>query len=159
MIRLSRTGWNNIIIFSVMGFILLINIMQRSEHSTMSDINHEETLFTQSQIILTLEISQHVTIERIGRTWRANPPLIKGQALEQMMMSWQQASGTVVPKPRNLDVKMGLIVSLAIMGEPDLMQLHLYDYDGALYVYKPSSEQWYSLPLALYAQLLPSDVL
>lgn len=159
MIKLSRTGWNNIIIFAVMGFILLINISQRSGNQSVSSVSHEQALFNQSQVILTLEINHHLIIERIGRTWRATPAIIQGQALEQMMMSWQQSSGSLVEKPENIDMQMGLVVSLAITGEANLMQLQLYDFDNTLYIYKLSTKQWYRLPLALYSQLLPSDVL
>ena len=38
MIKLSRTGWNNVIIFSVMAFILLINVTQNRHIRNDSDI-------------------------------------------------------------------------------------------------------------------------
>ena len=158
MIKLSRTGWNNIIIFAVMGVILLINLTQRPANHDSSSVSREQALFTQSQLILTLEIQQHVTIERIGRTWRSSPALIQGQALEQMMMSWQSLSGKLVEQPAQVDLKMGLVVSLAIAGESDLLQLQLYDLDGTLYIYKPAVGQWYALPLPLFSQLLPAEV-
>ena len=158
MIKLSRTGWNNIIIFSVMGVILLINLTQRPANHDPSTASHEQALFSQSQLILTLEIQQHVVIERIGRTWRSTPALIQGQALDQMMMSWQQVSGKAVEQPAHVDLKMGLVVSLAIAGEANLMQLQLYDLDDTLYIYKTAAEQWYALPLPLFSQLLPAEV-
>lgn len=159
MIKLSRTGWNNIIIFSVMGFILLINITQNSENKNTSPTNHEQALFSQSEVILTLEIQKHLVIERIGRTWRSTPALIQGQPLEQMMMSWQQAAGMLVERPENLDMQMGLVVSLALTGEAQLVQFQLYDFNDTLYMYKSNTGEWYALPLALFSQLLPPEVL
>lgn len=158
MIKLSRTGWNNVIIFAVMGVILLINLTQKPVNQSASAMHQTQALLSQSQLILTLEIQQHVIIERIGRTWRATPALIQGQALDQMMMSWQQLSGKLVEQPPHVDLKMGLVVSLAIAGEANLMQLQLYDLDDTLYIYKPAGGLWYALPLPLFSQLLPAEV-
>lgn len=161
MIRLSRSGWNNIIIFAVMGFILLINLTQKNTdgEATESPVFAEQALFDTSELILTIEVNQRVLIERIGRTWRASPAVIEGQALEQMMLSWQSLSGKKVSPPALLDRQMGLLVDIAIAGQVEMTQLQVYDYNDTLYVYKVSQDAWYQLPLALFSQLFPSQVL
>ena len=92
MIKLSKTGWNNVIIFAVMGFILLINVVNKKVYSPegeSSDNSASQALaiIDPQQVILALTIENVVLVERIGRTWRANPANISGQALEQMMLS------------------------------------------------------------------------
>jgi len=83
--KLSRTGWNNVIIFSVMIFILVINVTNKKLYSSDDNQSDEQnTIFAKHAVILSLAVNQQVTIERIGRTWRATPAKISGQALEQM---------------------------------------------------------------------------
>lgn len=159
MINLSRSGWNNVIIFAVMGFILLINLTHKDTSTTAPFTESEQFLFHDGDVILTLTINGGVAIERIGRTWRAAPAVIHGQLLDQMMMSWQKIKGGSITPPSNIDMQMGLTVSLAIAGQDELMVLRLFDYDNQLLIYRVNSEQWLMLPLEIFSQLLPSEVL
>lgn len=160
MLKLSRSGWNNVIIFAVMGFILLINLTHNNTETEVDLLsNQEQIVIGENSVILMLTINNNTMIERIGRTWRATPSVIQGQALDQMMMSWEQLSGSIVEAPSDIDMQHGLSVDIALAGYADLLQLVMFDYNDTLLVYNSLSKQWFSLPLALFSQLLPTPVL
>jgi len=157
--KLSRTGWNNVIIFVVMTFILVINATNKqlfSEDDTVSTI--EQSLLGNGSVILTLALNSNILIERIGRTWRATPTKLSGQALEQMMMSWQQVTGDVVAEAPIVDQKMALIITINLAGQEEATVLNLYSVADELLVFNHQSQLWFSLPMQIFQQLLPSQV-
>lgn len=162
MVKLSKTAWNNVIIFVVMGFILLINATNKkldfdSESADRSE-QHAHTLVGQQNVILTLNIDNVITIERIGRTWRATPSKIAGQALEQMMMSWQQSSGEIMAQAPELDHQFSLNVQLDIAGQSEPLRLSFFASDQQLLVFNPTKQLWLTMELALYGQLFPQEI-
>jgi hypothetical protein len=162
MIRLSKTGWNNVIIIMVMSFILLINATNKKIHSPDENTevtSHQEIALVGSQnIILTLNISNVVTIERIGRTWRAVPANISGQALAQMMMSWQHNSGEAMAQAPVVDRQFSLDVKLDIASQSLPLQLSFYTTEQQLLIFNQTSAQWLVMPIAMYGQLFPAEI-
>jgi len=157
--KLSRTGWNNVIIFVVMTFILVINATNKqlfSEDDTVSTI--EQSLLGNGSVILTLALNSNILIERIGRTWRATPAKLSGQALEQMMMSWQQVAGDVLIEAPIVDKKMALLITINLAGQEQATVLSLYSVTDELLVFNHQSQLWFSLPMQIFQQLLPSPV-
>lgn len=163
MIKLSKSGWNNVIIFAVMGFILLINVVNKKVYSPEGE-NLEEsayqalTIIDQNQVILALTVQNVVLVERIGRTWRARPASISGQGLEQMMMSWQQSSGELMAQAPEIDRQFSLDVQLDIAGVAEPLQLNVYATEQQLLVFNQSSQQWLALPIEIYGQLFPQEI-
>jgi len=157
--KLSRTGWNNVIIFVVMTFILVINATNKQIFSNEVDNNAiEQRLLGNSPVILTLALHNNMLVERIGRTWRATPVKLSGQALDQMMMSWQQVVGNVLTTSPVVDKKMALIITINIAGQEQETVLHLYSVTDELLVFNQKSQLWFSLPMQIFQQLLPSQV-
>jgi hypothetical protein len=159
--KLSRTGWNNVIIFVVMTFILVINTTNKklySDDATNNDSATEQSLLGDGAVILTLALKNNILIERIGRTWRATPAKLSRQPLEQMMMSWQQVVGTVLAAPPVVDKKMALIITINIAGQEQATVLSLYSVTDELLVFNQKSQLWFSLPMQIFQQLLPSQV-
>ncbi len=163
MIKLSKSGWNNVIIFAVMGFILLINVVNKKVYSPEGE-NLEESanqalaIIGQNQVILALTVQNVVLVERIARTWRARPASISGQALEQMMMSWQQSSGELMAQAPEIDRQFSLDVQLDIAGVAEPLQLNVYATEQQLLVFNQSSQQWLALPIEIYGQLFPQEI-
>jgi hypothetical protein len=158
--KLSRAGWNNVIIFSVMIFILVINVTNKKLYSSDEiQSNKQNTLFADHAVILSLAIHQQVTIERIGRTWRATPEKISGQALDQMMLTWHETTGEQVNEPPELDRQMALVVSVALAGEAQAQTLSLYVTSSEFLIFNHQQARWFSLPLAIFSQLIPNEVL
>ncbi|MGB2742450.1 MAG: hypothetical protein WBC60_18050 [Cognaticolwellia sp.] len=160
MVKLSKTGWNNVIIFSVMGFILLINATNKKIFSSDEGaLNEQEIALVGTQnVILTLDINNVVAIERIGRTWRATPAHISGQALAQMMMSWQQGSGEAMAQSPEIDRQFSLDVTLDIAGQTEPLQLNFYATEQQLLIFNQLSQQWLVMPIAMYGQLFPQEI-
>ena len=157
--KLSRTGWNNVIIFVVMIFILVINVTNKQLFSdNNTDVASEQSLLGNGSVILTLALNNNILIERIGRTWRATPAKLSGQALEQMMMSWQQVTGDVLIEAPIVDKKMALIITVNLAGQEQATVLSLYSVIDELLVFNHQSQLWFSLPMQIFQQLLPSPV-
>ena len=158
MIKLSRAGWNNIIIFGVMGFILLINATHDNVFSNKNSDDKVANILGQQAVILTLTINQTFKVERIGKSWRVSAETLAGQALEQMMRSWQQLEGEKIAPPENLDQQLGLIVNIELAGQSSPSTLSLFVDDQQLLIYHQQQAQWYLLPLPIYQQLIPEQV-
>ena len=56
MVKLSKTGWNNVIIFAVMGFILLINVTNNKIFLSDKNSDQNIALVGQQNVILTLSM-------------------------------------------------------------------------------------------------------
>ncbi|MCI2282550.1 hypothetical protein L3081_02980 [Colwellia sp. MSW7] len=102
MVKLSKTAWNNVIIFSVMIIILLINAT--NDRLFPDDNNTNDTLLLpEHSVILTLTImpsdDKKIVFERIGRAWQMTSQGVlldlTNQQIEQIMFAWQQSSGLV----------------------------------------------------------------
>ncbi|WP_052140838.1 hypothetical protein [Pseudoalteromonas piratica] len=94
MIRLGRTGWNNVIIFAMLIMIFLFNglhhkIISSSEDETI------QPLLPPNSAVLTYQYSDF-KIERIGTSWRANTQLALD--LELLDLNWRQATGELLPQ-------------------------------------------------------------
>ncbi len=158
MIKLSRAGWNNIIIFGVMGFILLINATHENVFTANEPDNASQAIFGDNAVMLTLTINQQIKIERIGNTWRAIPNHLSGQALAQMMRSWQQLSAAEIPEQAHIDQQLGLTITIELAGQARPVVISLFVDDQQLLIYHQQKSQWYQLPLPLYQQLIPEQV-
>jgi hypothetical protein len=155
--KLSRTGWNNVIIFSVMIFILVINVTNKKLYS--SDDDQQKTIFSNHAVILSLAVNQQVSIQRIGRTWRATPAKISGQALDQMMLTWHEIEGDIVSEPPELDRQMALVVSVDLAGDTSAQILNLFITDNELIIFNEQQNRWLSFPLVIFSQLIPNEIL
>jgi hypothetical protein len=157
--KLSRTGWNNVIIFSVMIFILVINITNKKLYSSDDADDQQKTIFSNHAVILSLAVNQQVSIERIGRTWRATPAKISGQALDQMMLTWHETEGDVVSEPQELDRQMALVISVELAGEAKAQLLNLFITNNEFLIFNEQQKRWLSFPLAIFSQLIPNEIL
>ena len=158
MIKLSRSGWNNVIIFTVMGFILLINVTNKNVFTSKENQASEQFVLGADAVLLTLSINHELSIERLGRNWRATPERISGQALSQMMRSWQLLEGQVVNAPKGVDLKLALVIIVEVADIPQAINLSLIATDYELLIYNQVTQLWFSLPIELYSQLLPDAV-
>ena len=155
--KLSRTGWNNVIIFSVMIFILVINITNKKLFS--SDDSEQLTIFAKHAVILSLSIEQQISVDRVGRSWQATPTKISGQALEQMMLTWHEIEGGIVTQPPELDRQMALVVSVELAGDEQTNVLNLFITNTELLIFNNQNKRWLAFPLTIFSQLIPTEVL
>jgi len=101
MARLSQKAWNNVIIFTMLAMILVLNIGSFKS----DDSDFPVPVIEEGGLLLSLQIDQYV-IERAGQTWRlsSSSPLANEQpseeqseALAVLVDNWQRA----LVKPQN----------------------------------------------------------
>lgn len=155
MFRLSRPAWNNVIIFSILAFILLINLSQQGAFESEPEYLDTEQALIGENVIVALEIDQQLKIERIGQAWRAQPAKISGQRLAQMMASWHIVQGQAVAPQTGLNPNQAVIISIWFAGRQDASFYSLYLLEDALLVLNHDNQQWFQLARPLYFQLLP----
>jgi len=161
--KLSRTGWNNVIIFSVMIIILLINSTNNRLFPN-EDTNNSDKLLPEHSVILTLTVNfpdqTSLSFERVGRAWKmtSHGRLVdlNNQQIEQMMFTWQQSSGLVQAGDMVIDGIAGVNVDIGLAGNPTTQRFTLYPLVDQLLVSKPQQASWLALPKAVSRQLLPS---
>ncbi|EWH10633.1 hypothetical protein DS2_07368 [Catenovulum agarivorans DS-2] len=90
MIRLSRAGWNNILIFSSLIMIFLFNGLHLKIFSNDDDAIELSYLLPADQMILTVDFA-NLSVERIGRSWRTVPESNhSSEHLHNIIQQWQQ---------------------------------------------------------------------
>lgn len=158
--KLSKAAWNNVIIFSVMGMILLINLNSQDTSNTAQDnaSASEIALLTEQQHILTLAVNQEFLIERIGKSWRATPEKLSEQAIEQMVLAWQQNSGVPLATAPVVIAENATKVTIELAGEQAPLVYSLYLTEQVLLVYHHNQDIWLQLPKVIDQQLLPANI-
>lgn len=159
--KLSRTGWNNVIIFSVMAFILVINMTNQKLflHESKSSQTSQPNILGEHATILALSITPNILIKRVGKKWLSTPTVMNDQALDQMMRSWHQSTGNIVKNPPNLDKQMALAVIIDLAEKEQPQQLNLYVIESELLIHNQTTSLWLSFPMAIFSQLIPNEVL
>ncbi len=161
--KLSKTAWNNVIIFTVMSIILLINSTNERLFSEGSSAN-DELLLPEHSVILTLAIKlpqdRKLVFERIGRAWQMTSHGmlldLTNQQIEQLMFAWQQSSGLVQADDIIVDGQEGTEVNISLAGIEQEQRFTLYSLTDQLLVYNHHKALWLALPAAINFQLIPN---
>ncbi len=162
--KLSRTAWNNVIIFSVMTIILLINA---TNDRLFPDEEHDNdaSLLPEHSIVLTLKINfsdnRQLAFERIGKAWQMTSQGVlldlSNQQIDQMIFTWQQTMGLV--QADNIEVEGMKAIEVLIntaTSENELVYL-LYPLVDQLLVFNSQKQLWLALPKAVSHQLIPNQ--
>jgi len=160
--KLSKTAWNNVIIFSVMIIILLINTTNERLFPTGNSLN-DDRLLPEHSVVLTLSISlvdnSEVLFERIGRAWQmTNKGILldlTNQQIEQVMFAWHQSQGLVQAADVIVDGQQGIEVSISLASAESQHQFTLYPLVDQLLVFNHQKDIWLSFPTAISHQLIP----
>ena len=163
--KLSRTGWNNVIIFSVMIFILLINttnnkLFPKDDNAATSS----STILPIKSVILTLTINlahdKQVVFERAGLGWQVTTKGVilsfEEQIIEQTALAWQQSEGLIQASDIIIDQGHAITVDIVIAGDKKSQSFKVYPLHDQLLIHQEVQDTWLSLPVALTRQLIPS---
>lgn len=162
MIKLSKTAWNNVIIFSVMIIILLIN--GTNDRLFPEDNNSQDKLvLPEHSVVLTLSITSSkkgsVLFERVGKAWKMTSQGVlldlTNQQIEQLMYAWQQSSGLVQAADIIVNGQVGVQVKISLAAVEQEQLLTLYPLADQLLVYNQQKKLWLALPAAMSHQLIP----
>lgn len=156
MLKLSRAGWNNVIIFGVLAFILVINATHDNVFEKRRD--SQPALFPNGAVILMLTINETYVVERLGKQWQSNISNLSAQGLSQMMKSWQQIAPEVLSEQLQVDQQLGLsvVVELASLDKP--IQLKLFMENEQLFIFRQQDQTWFVLPAQIFSQLIPNEI-
>lgn len=157
--KLSRTGWNNVIIFSVMAYILLINTTHNTLFGGSTNDSGQVSLLPADSLILTVKVNNQVTIERIGQTWRSHPVKpVPSQSLSAMIMAWQQSYGTTLAQEPIVDINAATVVSITIAGETEEQVFLVVRTENQTLIKLTNNDLWLSIADEIYQQLLPNNI-
>ena len=163
IVKLSKTAWNNVIIFSVMIIILLINATNDRLFPENSNTNDTLLLPEQSVILaLTIELAEdkQVIFERVGRAWKMTSQGIllnlSNQQIEQLMFTWQQSRGLVQAAEIVVEGVQGVKVAVSVAAIDKEQIYTLYSLTDQLLIYNHQSDIWLAFPAAINHQLIPS---
>lgn len=156
--KLSKPAWNNVIIFSVMAMILLINLMNKEDDEAHATAKSQPTLLAENSVVLTLAVEEHAVIERTGTSWQISPSILNAQELEQMMLAWQQSEGSELLDTPDTSNANAQVVAIQVAGREAPLLYEFYWADEHLIVHKVNQQQWLIFPAAIFPQLLPPQL-
>lgn len=143
--RLSRKGWNNVLIFAVLLVIFIFNF---SHKLTLSPKVQQRSVIDKSLTIVEIK-TPDFKITRFGRTWKSEPNLgLSEQQLAQLVHNWQNLELTTQPAISNTIAPYIIQVYTADHAQPIIVQLF---QQGEHYLLQTES----SMSLFLSAQQLP----
>ncbi|SFC52727.1 hypothetical protein [Pseudoalteromonas denitrificans] len=99
MIQLSKKGWNNVLIFSMLVMIFLFNGLHHKWIDSPQD-NSPQLILAEQSYILTVQYPTY-KIERIGTSWRSNSQLTNEQ-ISNVILQWKQATGVLVSASQDI---------------------------------------------------------
>jgi hypothetical protein len=134
MLRLSKKGWNNILIFSMLLMIMVFNGLHK--RIPFGKVEAQAvSLLPDDSLVLTLTFGD-IAVERIGQSWRTNPQAdIEAAELTQMMLAWKGKKAQW--HQQDMDAKL-----LTEGKEPDYYVIATLagKSDGAVYAFYPQLE-------------------
>jgi hypothetical protein len=159
MIRLSKKGWNNVLIFSMLLMIMIFNGMHRNlggGESTDTNV----LILPENSLVLTLNIGD-IAIERIGQGWRANPAIdmIEAQLTDLMARwkaytaQWQMDDNEAKVMTKGTMPQFIVIASLA--GKTDGAVYAFYPQLEEVWVHDQLAQRWLKAPVSMMSELFP----
>ena len=111
MLRLSKRAWNNVLIFSMIALILILNLDQFNQEEARTRL-----IVPEGEYILSIDING-LEIEKAGPQWRIAPSGIQANEtinetqLSDIVDAWQRAYISPV----------GTEFSTEVFGQPDII--------------------------------------
>ncbi|PJG59150.1 hypothetical protein [Aeromonas cavernicola] len=147
MFKLSRKGWNNVIIVVVLIVITLLHRMETAQQE--NSVKRPRPLLPEEAVVLTWQ-GPSWQIERIGQGWRSGPDLgLDSSQLAERIARWQ---GWLL-SPGEAGRGMPVTIKIWIAGQADPVEIGLYQNDGHYSAQLPSG-MWLSLSAEQYRDLL-----
>ena len=143
--RLSRKGWNNVLIFSVLFIIFVFNFSQKL---TLSPKVHQRSVIPENVTIVEIKTPDY-QITRLGRSWQIKPALsLSEQQLNTLVNNWQYLKLKTLDPVNDKIAPYTIQVYTADQDQPIIVQLYQY---GDHYLLQTDSD----MSLLLEANQLP----
>lgn len=139
--RLSKKGWNNVLIFGVLLIIFIFNFSQELRLSSKPSQRH---VISNDLTIVEIETPDYV-ITRAGRNWQSKPSMgVSSENLQHIVNNWQTIPLEVLT-PQNLPTS-NFILKFFVTEQiqPIIVQLHQLQDDQ--YILQINEHTFLSLP-------------
>ena len=147
MFKLSRKGWNNVIIVVVLIVITLLHRLELAQQENSA--KRARPLLPEDAVVLTWQ-GPSWQIERIGQGWRSGPDLgLDSNQLAAHIERWQ---GWLLP-PGEAVRGAPVTLQVWIAGQNDPQTIALYQNSGQYGAQLPSG-LWLSLTAEQYRDLM-----
>ncbi len=112
--RLSKRGWNNVIIFAMLVMIILFNLSDifKSEQASLEAV----PLLPEHALVMSIEYADW-KVERIGQSWRRSPGTTDTNDLSALAASWQSAMVQALPAEPTLTDASPMVAVVWLAGE------------------------------------------
>ena len=162
--RLSRTGWNNVIIFAMLLMIFLFNGLH---HKLMQSDSPDliQPLLPTNSFVLTLAYPE-MKIERVGTSWRATDlvnmplPARSPEQLDNLIRLWKQAEAPLVDDVSHLQAMLKQqgaqsATTVWLAGQSNASVFQLIFIDSQPYLLDQHQQRWFVLEPSSVSQLFP----
>lgn len=161
-IKLSKRGWNNVLIFASMFMIVLFNYSHQLINKPSASGERQPLLPIES-ILQSIDYSG-IKFERIGSNWRISSQLSTDSIddVNQYIATWQQQDFEVMTDtPLMLATSRSLPVVIWALGQQQgwIYEFIVDDVERTLYVKDHARNLWYLLDYRFLPQLVPAPLL
>lgn len=136
MARLSQKAWNNVIIFSMLIMITVLNLDRFG-----SEDDGPQTILDNGEIVLSMQVDLNI-IERVGQSWRISPKSpaysenVPAESLAILVQNWQRA---IVKEPLEpFDITMferpNHVVAIWLAGEQQSRVYPIVRFQDSVYI-------------------------
>jgi len=152
MIHLSKTAWNNVLIYAVLAliglFVILPEYIERQQPSATVQ------LVSAQQQLLALHFPGH-RVERAGPSWRIQPADISQQDTQVLVQYWQQQMLPTVSPLNPIQPELMSEVLAWLTDKPAQQRWQLFQAKEQWWLYQPDNDHWYRLTPEQAKQLFP----
>jgi len=160
-IRLSKKGWNNVLIFASMFMILLFNYSHKmmTGNQTAEQI---QPLLPEGTLIQSIDFNG-IKLERVGATWRILTNISEPDMADAnpYLETWQkQPFQTLISPPLMLETAKSLPVVIWVAGQANgwVYEFVIDHIEGTLYVKDHQRGLWYEIEQQYLSQLIPHQL-
>jgi hypothetical protein len=140
--RLSKKGWNNVLIF---GVLLVIFIFNFSQDLRLSSPVNTQSVISPDVTILEIQTPDYV-ISRNGRQWAQKPSVgLSSENLQQLVNNWQSVPLAVLTEQKLVSSTFVLRFFVAEQIQPIIVQLH--QLQNEQYILQVNEHTFLSLPI------------
>lgn len=140
--RLSKRGWNNVLIF---GVLLIIFIFNFSQHLRLSSPKSSQSVISPELTILEIQTPDYV-MKRVGRNWSQEPSVgLSNENLQDIADNWQTTPLEVFTTQTLPTSNFVFKFFVAEQIQPIIVQLH--QLQDEQYVLQINEDTFLSLPL------------
>jgi hypothetical protein len=140
--RLSKKGWNNVLIF---GVLLIIFIFNFSPKLRLSSSNQQSVVISPGLTIVEIQTPDYV-LTRIGRNWQRTPNLgLSSEKLQEIVNNWQSVPLDTLMEQELPFSNFIFTFFVAEQEQPIVVQLHQQQDDH--YILQVNDQQFFSLPV------------